>query len=143
VPLAVAAGAFGDPQNVEDDEWQWVEVESRHKPREGMFVAQVLGKSMEPRIPDGSQCLFASPVQGSRQGKVVLVELQDDLDPETGERYTIKRYESEKSDAEEGGWRHFRITLRPVNPDIKPIELTTDDEGDVRVVAELLEVLGR
>ena len=142
VPLRAAAGTFGDPQNVGDEEWQWVELESSHKLRPGMFVAQVIGRSMEPQIPDGSHCLFAAPVQGSRQGKIVLVELQDELDPETGERYTVKRYESEKVDADKGGWRHVRVTLRPINPDFKSIELTTDDEGSVRVIAELVEVLG-
>ncbi len=64
------------------------------------------------------------------------------VDPETGERYTFKRYESEKVRAEEGSWRHFKITLRPNNRDFDPIVLTTDDENRLRVVAELLEVLG-
>ena len=75
-----------------------------------MFVVQVVGKSMEPLIPDGSFCLFASPVTGSRQGKTVLVQLRDAADPETGERYTVKRYESKK--AESGGaWLHAETTV--------------------------------
>ena len=49
-----------------------------------MFVAQVVGKSMEPVIPDGAYCLFASPVTGTRQGKTVLVQLRNGADPETG-----------------------------------------------------------
>jgi phage repressor protein C with HTH and peptisase S24 domain len=56
-----------------------------------MFVAKVVGKSMEPRIPDGSYCVFAAPVQGTRQGKIVLAQLRDQADPEGGERYTLKR----------------------------------------------------
>jgi hypothetical protein len=40
-----------------------------------MFVAHVEGRSMEPRIPDGSLNIFRAPVVGSRQGKIVLVEL--------------------------------------------------------------------
>lgn len=70
-----------------------------------MFAAKVVGHSMEPGIPDGSYCLFVAPVAGSRQGKTVLVELRDALDPETGDRYTVKRYESEKASDEDGGWR--------------------------------------
>jgi hypothetical protein len=31
-----------------------------------MFVAQVVGKSMEPTIPDGAWCLFRGPVEGMR-----------------------------------------------------------------------------
>jgi type I restriction enzyme R subunit len=141
VPLKIAAGVFGDPQHLDDENWEWVNVNSRHRLRPGMFVAQVVGKSMEPAIPDGSYCLFAAPVTGTRQGKTVLVQLRDDADPETGERYTVKRYESEKV-ARGGSWRHGRITLTPVNTEFKPIILTGGDEGNVRVIAEVLEVLG-
>jgi len=141
VPLKIAAGAFSDPQHVEDDNWEWVAIDTKHRLRPGMFVAQVVGKSMEPAIPDGSHCLFAAPVAGSRQGKTVLVQLRDATDPETGERYTVKRYESEKTqDAD--SWRHAQITLKPVNPDFQPIVLTGVEEGQVQVIAELVEVLG-
>ena len=142
VPLAAAAGTFGDPHAVPDQsEWEWVEVETARSLRPGMFVAQVVGHSMEPNIPDGSYCLFARPVTGTRQGKTVLVQLRDEIDPDTGERFTVKRYRSQKAtDAE--GWRHVRIELEPTNPDFAPIELTTDDEDSVMVVAELVEVVG-
>src|SRR5262249_54049313 len=92
VPLKIAAGAFGDPQHIDEENFEWTAVETRHKLRRGMFVAHVIGKSMEPAIPDGSYCLFAAPVEGSRQGRTVLVQLRDKVDPETGERYTAKRY---------------------------------------------------
>ena len=82
VPLKAAAGDFGDPhESLSDWEQDWVEVDTGRTLRDGMFVAQVVGKSMEPRIPDGSYCLFAGPVTGSRQGRTVLVRLRDDLDP--------------------------------------------------------------
>ena len=106
-----------------------------------MFVAQVVGKSMEPAIPDGAYCLFAAPVAGTRQGKTVLVQLRDATDSETGERYTVKRYESEKA-KDDDSWRHAKITLKPVNPDFEPIVLTGADEGELQVIAELVEVLG-
>lgn len=79
---------------------------------------------------------------GTRQGKTVLVQLHDEVDPESGERYTVKRYESEKAQEEDGSWRHPKITLRPKNPDFEPIVLTCDDEGQVSVIAECTEVLG-
>ena len=107
-----------------------------------MFVAQVVGRSMEPTIPDGAYCLFGAPVTGTRQGKTVLVQLRDAIDPETGERYTVKRYESAKVSVE-GSWRHVKVTLKPNNPEFAPIELSDADEGQVQVVAELVEVLGR
>jgi SOS-response transcriptional repressor LexA len=141
VPLKAAAGGFGDPQHTEDGSWEWVTVDTRHHLRRGMFVAQVVGKSMDPTIRDGSYCLFGAPVTGTRQGKTVLVQLRDAVDPETGARYTVKRYESEKAKAGDS-WRHARITLKPVNPDFAPIILSGTDEGQVRVIAEVVEVLG-
>ncbi len=144
VPLQAAAGAFSDPHYFPEDDFEWVEVRSRRRLRKGMFVARVVGRSMEPVIPDGAWCLFSAPVEGTRQGKTVLVQLRDETDPETGERYTVKRYESEKARAGESGgsWRHTRVTLKPLNPDFEPIVFTAEDEGRVRVVAELAEVLG-
>jgi type I restriction enzyme R subunit len=142
VPLKIAAGTFGDGNFVEHENWEWAEVESKHRLRPGMFVAQVVGQSMEPAIPDGTYCLFASPVEGSRQGKIVLVQLRDAVDPETGERYTVKRYESEKI-SHDDSWRHSRITLKPVNPNFAPIVLTEEFDGQLQVIAEMLEVLGQ
>ena len=137
--LRAAAGAFSDPQHIEDDDFQWVEVASRLRLRKGMFVAQVDGKSMEPAIPDGAWCLFRAPVEGTRQGKTVLVQLRDATDPETHQRYTVKLYKSER--AEEGdSWRHVKITLAPVNPNFEPIVLT-GAEGELQVIAELVQVL--
>jgi hypothetical protein len=96
---------------------------------------------MEPIIPDGSYCLFSAPVTGTRQGKTVLVQLRDAIDPETDERYTVKRYESKKG-RDGDTWRHVRILLKPINPDFQPIVLTGDINGQLRVVAELVDVLG-
>lgn len=140
VPLKAAAGAFGDPQHIEDDSCEWVAVESAHRLRKGMFVAQVIGKSMEPAIPDAAYCLFRAPVEGTRQGKTVLVQLRDTNDPETGQRYTVKRYESKKT-RQGDNWRQAKVTLKPVNPDFKAIVISGVDEANLQVVAELVEVL--
>ncbi|MDP2182403.1 MAG: DEAD/DEAH box helicase [Actinomycetota bacterium] len=141
VPLAAAAGSFSDAQQVgAEDEWEWVELDAGRSLRPGMFVTQVIGKSMEPLIPDGSYCLFSTPVIGSRQGRVVLAELRDGVDPESGERYTVKRYGSEKVDSG-GGWRHLRVTLKPENPGFEPIVLAASDESEVAVVAEFIAVV--
>jgi ATP-dependent helicase YprA (DUF1998 family)/SOS-response transcriptional repressor LexA len=139
--LQAAAGAFGDPQQPSFDDADWVELEGGRRLRLGMFVAQVVGTSMEPAISDGSHCLFAAPVEGSRQGKTVLVRLRDRHDPDTGERFTVKRYFSEKTVADDGVWRHVKITLKPNNPAFAAIELTAEAEGEVDVVAEVVEVL--
>ena len=141
VPLAVAAGAFGEPQTVEPEEdRQWVDVGAGRRLRPGMFVARIAGRSMEPAVPDGAYGLFRAPVEGTRQGKTVLVRLRDTTDPETGARYTVKRYESEKTGAGDA-WTHTKITLKPLNPGFDPIVLTAADEGDAAVVAELVDVI--
>lgn len=140
VPLEAAAGTFGKTQHVEDNDWTWVEVGSGRRLRPGMFVARVVGRSMEPAIPDGAWCLFAAPVTGTRMGKTVLVQLRDVLDPETGARYTVKRYESEKS-SDGDAWRHATIRLKPLNPDFEPIVLPGTDEDQVQVIAEFVGVV--
>jgi SOS-response transcriptional repressor LexA len=139
VPLKAAAGGFGDAQHFEEEEIEWIEINTRRQLRPGMFVAQVIGKSMEPDIPDGAHCLFA-PITGSRQGKAVLVQLRDTVDPETGERYTVKTYHSGKRAAGDS-WRHTGITLEPTNPEFEPITLSADDADYLTVIAEVVEVL--
>ncbi len=140
VPLKAAAGAFSDPQQIDDGGFEWVDVQTARHLRPGMFVAQVVGKSMEPVIPDGAYCLFSTPVAGTRQGKTVLVQMRNATDPETGRRYTVKRYKSEKT-VEGDTWYHVNITLEPVNPDFKPIEIINAEEGELHVIAEMVEVL--
>ena len=143
VDLKFAAGNFSDAQALEEvDEWvalpEWV------RPQPGFFVAQVVGESMNRRIPNGAWCLFRTNPAGTREGKVVVVQHRSIADPDTGGRYTVKLYSSEKVPAEDGGWRHQRITLRPDSdrPGYEPIEivLPEGDEGFV-VVAEMLMVL--
>jgi len=66
--------------------------------------------------------------------------MRDISDPETGERYTVKRYESEKEQTDDD-WRHTKITLKPNNPDFEPIVFTDAEEGELKVIAECVEVL--
>ncbi|MFQ5745281.1 MAG: LexA family protein [Acidobacteriota bacterium] len=79
--------------------------------------------------------------QQARQGRVVLVQHRDIHDPETGASYTVKRYESDKVGDSTGHWHHTEIRLKPENPEFDPIVLAHVPEGEVSVVAELVEVL--
>ena len=144
VDLQFAAGAFSDAQALEDSADEWVALPDWVRPQPGLFVAQVVGESMNRRIPNGAWCLFRANPTGTRQGKVVVVQHRSIADPETGGRYTVKLYASEKVPAEEGGWRHERVTLRPDSDraEFEPIELAAgDDEDGFRVIAEMLTVL--
>ena len=106
-----------------------------------MFVGKVVGRSMEPEIPDGAWCLFRRDPGGSRQGRNVLAQLRDAADPEHGGSYTVKRYErvvqGPRDDGELGG----SIRLRPSNPEFSDIVVEEGDEGVV-VIADVIEVLG-
>ncbi len=89
---------------------------------------------MEPRIPDGSLCVFRHGVAGSRQGRLVLVEALGQND-----RYTVKRYRSEKRQTPEG-WSHEKIVLEPLNPEFDSWELDPEEDR-FRVIAEFVRVL--
>ncbi|WP_265584014.1 hypothetical protein [Chitinimonas koreensis] len=109
-----------------------------------MFVAQVVGESMNRRIPNHAWCLFRAAPSGTREGKVVVVQHRDIADPDTGGRYTIKVYSSEKLATDEGNWRHRRIILKPDtdHPGYGPIVLElADDQEHLHVVAEFLMVI--
>jgi SOS-response transcriptional repressor LexA len=134
--LAVAAGAF--LENAEVAEEGWEEVPARAgKLRAGMFVARVTGRSMEPRIPDGSLCIFRQFGAGSREGRLVLVE---SLERGTNDRYTVKRYHSEKPQGPEGQWEHAAIRLEPLNPEFEAWYLKPE-ENRYRILAEFIQVL--
>jgi SOS-response transcriptional repressor LexA len=105
-----------------------------------MFVARVTGTSMEPLIPDGSWCLFRPCPAGSREGRIVLVQLDTDGAGENGGRFTVKKYHSEKTVTADG-WRHDRIQLLPVNPAFEPIEIEPEEAAAIVIVGELLSTI--
>jgi SOS-response transcriptional repressor LexA len=132
--LEVAAGQFKENQEVTADGWEEV---SGLKLTPHMFVARILGRSMEPKIPDGSLCVFRLGVTGSRQGRLVLVEA---LARGGNDRYTVKRYRSEKQQVPDGTWSHERVTLEPLNPEFEAWDLNPDDDS-IRILAEFVAVL--
>ena len=137
--LQAVATAFREQQKPELLGWK--KIGSRRKLNEHMFIAQVVGKSMEPTIRDGSYCIFCYDQGGSRNGKVVLVESRQVTDPETNQKFTIKRYRSEKEALDDDQWRHKKITLSPDNKAFKDIVLENVSSDDFHVVAEFIGVL--
>jgi len=130
--LTAAAGFWG-PESV-PEEIGWTEVPGVSL-KAGMFVARVTGTSMEPLIPDGSWCLFRPCPAGSREGRIVLVQLGTDGAGENGGRFTVKKYHSEKI-VTAAGWRHTSLQLLPLNPAFEPIEIEGEVAGDVVIVGE-------
>ena len=135
--LEAAAGLWGPETAPEEAGWTDV---SRFRPRQGMFVAKVRGRSMAPTIPDGSWCLFRKCPPGSREGRILLVQFNAIGDPETGGRYTVKKYHSEKTVTEES-WVHQRIQLLPLNPDYDPIEIDPSEGEQMVEVGEFVGVV--
>ena len=139
--LQAAAGAFSESQPVEP--LGWVQPKTHRKLNSGLFVAQVVGHSMEPRIPDGSYCLFKAPVTGTRNGRIVLAQHNSIEDPEHAGRYTVKEYASTKQISSEDNtsiWRHSSITLKALNPDYEDI-LVKSNEEEINIIAEFLEIV--
>jgi phage repressor protein C with HTH and peptisase S24 domain len=133
--LAVAAGKFLENQEVTEEGWEETPADLRLT--EELFVAKIVGRSMEPKIPDGSLCVFRQGVTGSRQGRLVLVE---QLGGGANDRYTVKRYASKKTQREDGTWSHETITLEPLNPEFAAWTLYAEEER-FRIVAEFVRVL--
>ncbi len=140
--LRAAATKFGEGMDSEQD--GWLRVPDSLRITRDMFAARVVGRSMEPLIPDGSLCVFRTGVVGSRHGRRLLIEKFGETD--FASRYTVKRYTSVKkySDAgeSEGAWEHTwehdSIRLEPLNPEFEAFELGPDG---FRVIAEFVEVL--
>ena len=131
--LRAAATKFGEGMEAEQEDW--VRAPETLKLSEGMFVAYVVGRSMEPLIPDGSACVFRSPVTGSRAGRRLLIEKFDETD--FSARYTVKRY-ARRGALAEGEEREQEIRLEPLNPEFEAFNLTSDK---FRVVGEFVQVL--
>jgi len=133
--LAVAAGKFLENQDVAAEGWEEAPPDLRLTPE--LFVARIVGRSMEPLIPDGGLCVFRYGVTGSRQGRLVLVEK---LGGGSNDQYTVKRYRSEKGQAPDGTWSHERVTLESLNPEFESWDLGPEEDR-FRILAEFVRVL--
>lgn len=138
--LAVAAGPFLENRVVEEEAWE--EAPPGLRLTREMFVARIVGRSMEPLISDGSLCVFRRGVTGSRQGRLVLVEA---LEQSGSDRYTVKRYRSEKRQShsgenDAGEWAHESIRLEPLNLQFEAWDLDPEEDR-YRILAEFVQVL--
>jgi SOS-response transcriptional repressor LexA len=135
--LVAAAGSWG-PDGV-PNEIGWIKVRGQRLSK-GMFAARVIGESMEPKIPSGSWCLFRPCPAGTKQNRLLLVQLNSFTDPIDGGRYTVKKYRSEIESVEDS-WQHKSITLVPLNPAFDPIHISPNDAPDLRIIGEFVCVI--
>ena len=138
--LKVAAGDFSEEQWIEQR--HWVKLPEPFAAKPGFFVAQVVGESMNRRIPSGSWCLFRTDPGGSREGKPVLVQHHSIQDPDSG-CFTLKVYHGEKVVCDDG-WQHARILLKPDSTDsrFKPIVLEPSESEGLKVIGIYVASLG-
>jgi len=140
IELQAAAGGWRAQEGVpelEDPNVEWVTWDGSRRFAKGMFVARVVGRSMEPIIPDGAYCLFRCVPLPSSPERAVLVRHGGAANPETGGQYTVKRYREVK-----GPNGETQVVLEPANPAFAPIVITSPNLDDVRVIAEVVEILG-
>jgi SOS-response transcriptional repressor LexA len=139
--LRAAATQFGGDQQVDAGQDGWVRAPEGLRLQEGMFVAHVVGRSMEPLIADGDACIFRAGVAGSRNNRYLLIEKFDETD--FSARYTVKKYARRGGlpaypGTDESPERAGPIRLEPLNREFEPFDLTSDQ---FRVIAEFVQVL--
>ncbi|MBI4873321.1 MAG: LexA family transcriptional regulator [Acidobacteria bacterium] len=130
--LRAAAGKLSPENEVEAEDW--VETPAGLDLSADMFVARVAGRSMEPKIPGGSLCVFRRGAAGSRQGRLLLIQRPG---ADRTAEFTIKRYTSVKK-ADGDSWAHELIRLEPLNPEFEAWNLSPDEFS---VVGEFVRVL--
>ena len=137
--LKIAAGSFSSQQQVENI--RYIECDEEISVNKDYFACKIFGESMNKIIPNGSICLFEKYSGGSRNGKIVLVEMTDFTDSDSGSNYTIKEYTSKKTTTEDG-WKHEEIVLLPKSSeDYSPIILRDEETINLKVVGTFIKVL--
>lgn len=141
--LQAAAGAFG-PEQVDldeiahaDDRIIW---DDAPDVRPGYFVARVTGRSMLPLIDDGAWCLFRASSLDEAGMRPMLVRLVGQA--EATSRFTVKDVRVEWSTDEDELQICSALVLKPRNQAYPVMRVEGEQLADVRVVAELVEVLG-
>lgn len=122
-PFRIACGEFIGTSDIDKEEVPkegWAALPAHIRYCKDMFAAQNRGASMEPRILDQAWSFFHRNNAGTRQHEIVLVE---DRSQSEGERYTLKKYFSEKQESEDGSWSHEVIWLLPLNRSHQRIRL--------------------
>jgi len=140
--LKVAAGDFSDAQSLEEEAVEWVALADHIRIGPGMFVAQVVGESMNRKVPNGAWALFTTEYRGSRQGRIVLAERNELGDPDDSGRFTLKTYDARKREGVDG-IMYESVTLRPdsSDPRFQPIEIDLQDPDRPCIVAVFIAAL--
>jgi transcriptional regulator with XRE-family HTH domain len=130
--LRAAAGRLGEAREVEALAWA---VLPGRRPPQGSFLARIVGRSMEPRLPDGAWALFRAPALPPLRGRVVL--LARGVDDRQHEAFLLKKIASSRAGSKES----LLVTLASFNPAFPPVEVVVREERDLRAVADFVRLI--
>ena len=138
--IKVAAGGFSPPQSVDDVEW--VQLDNPSWMTRDYFLCQVIGESMNKKVPNGAWCLFKRYSGGSRNGTIVLAQHHSFGDEGFGSGFTLKEYRSTKQQNQES-WEHASIELIPYSFDtsFETITLSYSESESFTIIGILDHVL--
>lgn len=141
VDIYAAAGNFSEEQ-ISNEDFEWIELPINISAKEGYFVCQIIGESMNKKIQNGAYCLFKKDSGGTREGKIVLVEHYNIQDSNFGAGYSVKTYHSTKYITDES-WSHKSIALKPASFDskFKEIVLKGEEITSLKVIGEFVTTL--
>lgn len=140
-PLKVAAGELASGSSFSEDPVGWVDANLRGS-AEDYFASFVTGTSMEPKIPNGSLCLFKKYSGGTRQGKVFLIQARGVEDLENSASFVVKKYVRQSLPRTENDESEVtRIHLVSENPRFSPIVLVGLQDEEIQTLAEFIRVI--
>jgi hypothetical protein len=100
------------------------------------FLVRAEGDSMEPKIPDGSICLFRKDPGGSRNGKIVLCRIEGFAGD--APLALIKLYHSERESSADTLGEAKKVILSSLNASHPPIEIKSGEDFSILGIFERL-----
>ena len=140
-PLKVAAGQFSEEQDLSSAlPLGWVDAGIKSGAQD-YFASFIRGESMQPRIEDGSLCLFRRYTGGSRQGRIFLIQARGLKNNETGEAFVIKKYQRQTALRSSSDESPAVVHLISENPRFPAIVLVGLSDEEIQTLAEFIRVL--
>jgi len=104
-----------------------VQLPGRRAAEKGAFLVRVVGSAMDPKLPDGSWCLFRAPAAKPAWGHVVLAAVNSG---DSGPTFVIRQIDKKGA---RGG-----VTLSALVPGYPTLELRSDE---VHVLADFVRIV--
>jgi len=123
----------------------WIELNPLqvHEYTEEVFVCQIQGHAMTPKLQPGQYVAFRQPKKRMiAQDKIVLAFYKGPIDQETQGNYTIRVFRSSRIAFSEVRGRERQILLAPINPLYESLLLYPQSDHDFQVIGEFLFIVG-